>query len=53
MEYAYYEKYHQNVQSELKAKEVETQETKSLEEQIADIENDRKELIKKYGELLK
>lgn len=49
-EYAYYEKYHQDMQSELKAKggemqENKIQETKSLEEQITDIENDRKEFI--------
>ena len=50
-EYAYYKKYHQDVQNELKAKEIGTKETKSLEEQIADIENDRKEFIRKHPEL--
>lgn len=45
------------MQSELKAKggemqENKIQETKSLEEQITDIENDRKEFIKKHLELL-
>lgn len=50
-EYAYCEKYHQEVQNKSKANESEIEETKSLEEQIADIENDRKEFIRKHPEL--
>lgn len=50
-EYAYYKKYHQDVQNKLKATEIGSKETKSLEEQIADIENDRKEFIRKHPEL--
>lgn len=44
-EYAYCEEYRQDMQNKLKVKETELKETKSLEEQIADIENDRKEFI--------
>ena len=44
-EYAYCEEYRKDVQNKLKAKETELKETKSLEEQITDIENDRKEFI--------
>ena len=44
-EYVYCEEYRQDMQNKLKVKETELKETKSLEEQIADIENDRKEFI--------
>ena len=50
-EYAYCKKYHQDRQNKSRVKETGTKETKSLEEQIADIENDRKEFIRKYSEL--
>lgn len=50
-EYAYCKKYHQDGQNKLRVKETGTKETKSLEEQITDIENDRKEFIRKYSEL--
>lgn len=50
-EYAYCKKYHQDRQNKSRVKETGTKETKSFEEQIADIENDRKEFIRKYSEL--